>query len=128
MVKDGDVRLQHHTDPEIYWNGKWNPICGHFFWDNDNGAKLFCQKLGFSNGKITQGSGSQAKLTDDAIRIGKCSDSDNQLFSCTGGCNDFAQVGGHCNDNDGAFCNKGAKTKIEIGCFNDGMLTVLLGF
>ena len=122
MVKDGDVRLQHHTDPEIYWNGKWNPICGHYFWDNDNGAKLFCQKLGFANGKVTQGQGSQAKLTDDAIRIGGCSDSDNQLFGCTGGCNEL-KVGGHCKE--GSICTKGQSAKVQIEC---GMLTVLLAF
>ena len=78
MAKDAEVRLHNHEDPEIYWNGKWTPICGHFFWDNDNGAKLFCQKLGLVNGKI-KGKGS--KLTDDAIRIGKCSDSDKHIIS-----------------------------------------------
>ena len=124
MAKDGEVRLHNHEDPEIYWNGKWTPICGHYFWDNDNGAKLFCQKLGLVNGKI-KGKGS--KLTDDAIRIGACSDSDNQLFGCTGGCNDL-KVGGNCTNDERGVCTKGQPAKIEIECNNDGLLTFLLGF
>ena len=123
LVKGGAVRLQNGKDPEIFWNGKWAPICGHFFWDNNNGAKLFCQKMGFTYGKV-KGQGSQSLLTDDAIRIGGCSDSDNQLFGCTGGCNDL-KVGGHCTNNDGAVCTKGQSTKVEIEC---GMLTVLQGY
>ena len=126
LVKDGAVRLQNCKDPEIFWNGKWAPICGHFFWDNNNGAKLFCQKMGLLNGKV-KGQGSQSLLTDDAIRIGGCSDSDNQLFGCTGGCNDL-KVGGHCTNNDGAVCTKGHSTKVEIECYNERMLTILLGF
>ena len=115
------VNMLFPTTGEIYWNGKWAPICGHYFWDNDNGAKLFCQKLGLVNGKI-KGKGSI--LTDDAIRIGGCSDSDNQLFGCTRGCNDL-KVGDHCINNGAGVCTKGQPAKVEIEC---GMLTVLVGF
>ena len=114
--------MHNHKDPEIYWNGKWTPICGHFFWDNDNGAKLFCQKLGLGNGKIKGEKQKGSKLTEDAIRIGQCSDSDNQLFGCTGGCNEL-KVGGHCKE--GSICTKGQSAKVQIEC---GMLTVLLAF
>ena len=31
--------------PEVFWNGKWSPICGPYFWNNDFGASLFCQRL-----------------------------------------------------------------------------------
>ena len=41
---------------EVFWNGKWAPICGHNFWDGmygegyslNHGANLFCRKLNSS--------------------------------------------------------------------------------
>ena len=43
--EDGNVRLIEDKYPEVFWNGKWSPICGPYFWDNDFGASLFCQRL-----------------------------------------------------------------------------------
>ena len=100
-------------DPEILWNGKWTPICGHYFWDNNNGAKLFCKKRGFENGVVKN---TRSRLTNDAIRIGKCLDSDTNLENCSGGCNDLL-VGDRCVDNYWARCRKGNRAKISIDCF-----------
>ena len=43
--EDGNVRLIEEKYPEVFWNGKWSPICGPCFWNNDFGASLFCQRL-----------------------------------------------------------------------------------
>ena len=45
---DGDVKLDSSI-PMIHWNGRWSPICGHYFWDNDNGVYEFCRMLGFDD-------------------------------------------------------------------------------
>ena len=144
--------MKNNKDPEILWHGKWTPICGHYFWDNNNGAKLFCQILGYTNGKVKgRYYNPRHELTDDAIMIGKCSDSDKDLFSpeigfgfsggfsggfsdtiggCTGGCNDL-KVGEYCKTKSNtkwAYCTKGEPAKIEIECYSNGKLTILLIF
>ena len=40
--------------PEILVDNGWHPICGHYFWNNNFGARLFCQELGFNDGKIVE--------------------------------------------------------------------------
>lgn len=42
---DGNVRLKDGKYPEISIDGMWSPICGHWFWESNIGAKLFCRKL-----------------------------------------------------------------------------------
>ena len=44
-VSEGSVRLIQEKYAEIWVDGKWSPICGPGFWDNNIGATLFCQKL-----------------------------------------------------------------------------------
>ena len=40
--------------PEILVDNGWHPICGHWFWNNNFGARLFCQELGFNDGKVVE--------------------------------------------------------------------------
>ena len=42
LEDSGSVRLVEEKFPEVFWNGVWTPICGHWFWNNDYGADLFC--------------------------------------------------------------------------------------
>jgi hypothetical protein len=100
--------------PEVYLSGRWSPICGPWFWDNNYGATLFCQKL---NSKYS--SGTVIKLTDkelkkDAVRVGRCNSND-QWLQCTGGCNDLGKGNG-C-----AGCGAGETGSIEIKC-HDGKI------
>ena len=84
------VKLENNI-PYVKRSRKWVPICGHYFWDNNNGATLFCEQLGFPEGKIiggTYGTGDRYTLQKDALKIGKCTNGDSWL-SCTGGCNDL---------------------------------------
>ena len=92
-------------------NGIWSPICGHWFWDNDFGATLFCQKLTSdptSTGYVIRRT--DKPLEKDAIRIGKCLSND-QWLSCSGGCNDLG-IGQHGCIN----CGAGQLASIEIKC------------
>ena len=99
--------------PEVFSNGKWSPICGHWFWDNNNGATLFCQKLNpiFRSGKVTKRR--DKKLESDAVRVGRCGKTD-QWLKCKGGCNDLGKGNG-C-----AKCAKGESASVEIKCSKIG--------
>ena len=95
--------------PELNVDGAWISICGHWFWNNDHGATLFCQQLDpkFVIGTVTN---INKKLESDAIQIGECM-KDDAWLACTGGCNDLI-VGKGCSD-----CRaEKKKAKIEVEC------------
>ena len=108
VCMNGDVKLEKDGTPKLFWNSKWSPICGHYFWNNHYGATSFCKKLGYSNGK-QYGHSSGQTYSEDAIRIGLCSEGQN-LENCDGGCNDKG-VGNGC-----ANCAAGEKIKLTIRC------------
>ena len=118
-VPDFKVHMREEKYPEIWFNDKWSPICGHYFWDNNYGAALFCQKL---NSTYTFGSAKDSgiPLVGDGIKVGMCTSQDNSLSSCKGGCNDL-QVGGHCSNNENGKCGDGQGGTVEIECFVSGM-------
>ena len=108
------VRLNNNELAEIYQNGKWIPICGHWFWNNNKGATLFCQQLGYNIGIVKQESiARQVPLPDDGFRIGECETNDI-WGQCTGGCNDHTIGGTLCSD-----CRSGAMAGLRIEC-SDG--------
>ena len=91
------MRLVDGDKPEVFYNNRWTPICGHYFWNNNNGADLFCQQFksqGYLSGTINKGTVSEYTLNTDALKIGQCNKGDSWL-GCTGGCNNL-QVGGQC--------------------------------
>ena len=100
--------------PEFFWRAEWSPICGHWFWDNQNGARSFCQKLGYING-TQSGRGLGHRYAKDAIRIGTCKTGEH-LESCSEGCNDKGVGNGKC-----AKCAAGEAVKITVTC--DGHTT-----
>lgn len=59
----------------------WYPICGHFFWDNNNGAKEACRLAGFTDGQLGADRGGwesnvredfTSPVFEDAIPVGTC--------------------------------------------------------
>ena len=98
------------------WKGKWTPICGHLFWDNEYGAKKFCQKLDskFNYGKITKRT--DKPLERDAIWIGK-SNREDEWLSFTGECNKL-ETGGECHEGNYGSCAAGVGPSMEIECFS----------
>ena len=118
-IPEFDIRLKDEKFPEVMVDGHWSPICGHWFWDNNYGATLFCQKL---NSTYTYGivNKTEIPLASDGIKVGKCTSQDTSLSSCTGGCNDL-QVGGECSDDANSKCSVGQGAIVEIECFGSGM-------
>ena len=109
----GDVRLDQGKYPEVFINGMWSPICGHWFWDNNNGATLFCKKLDpqFRSGVVSR---KRVTLTKNAVRVGRCEKWRNdQWLKCTGPCNGNG-IGGSCPW--GGRCSRGNRAGIEIRC------------
>ena len=111
--------MREEKYPEIWFNHKWSPICGHHFWDNNYGATLFCREL--LNSTYTYGTVTERRdipLEIDGIRIGHCNYEDTSLFSCTGGCNDL-EVGGQCSNSPAGYgqCVAGQGATVEIECF-----------
>ena len=100
---EGDVTLLADGTPYLFWGGSWTPICGHYFWNNQNGAKAFCQKLGFSDGSQNK---EYSDYCEDAIEVGACS-SVNVIESCTGGSNMYSKTN---------WCQIGNKVKMTISC------------
>ena len=102
----------------IFWNKKWSPICGHYFWDNPYGATKFCEQLGcYSGGKVLPMTGKYStpiNYTVDAFRFGTCG-KDDKWEECTGGCNDN-EIGGSCYKNASANCKAGQPVAINITC------------
>ena len=87
------------------------PICGHWFWEGNVGADLFCQQLGFGSGEI-KGRGSLS-LPKDGLRVGQCNLGDSWLQCSHNVCNQL-EIGGNCND--GGSCAKGLNAAISIDC------------
>ena len=78
------MKLAADGTPYLFWEGRWSPICGHQFWDNQEGAKAFCKELGFNSG----GAAKSKFVEEDPIRIGKCN-AGEAIGSCTGGTNTY---------------------------------------
>ena len=72
--KNGDIR-NHNNQPQIFFMGEFRPICGNRFWDSDDGAHLFCKKLGFPEGKILKEFG-QSNSSQISLDIGSCESTD----------------------------------------------------
>ena len=122
---NGDVMLENGSNPLIFWNGIWSPICGHHFWNNHEGASKFCQKLGCNfGGKVSPLLGNYTNDDKnranewDAYQIGMCLPEDI-WGECKGGCNG-RKIGGtceHCKDiGIMESCSAGQPVKITISC------------
>ena len=66
LWSNGDVKLEEDGTPLVFWDSQWIPICGHYFWDNQHGAELFCRKMGFESG-LFSGRGSGQKYEGDSL-------------------------------------------------------------
>eukprot|EP00928_Gymnodinium_smaydae_P025510 TRINITY_DN20291_c0_g2_i1.p1 TRINITY_DN20291_c0_g2~~TRINITY_DN20291_c0_g2_i1.p1 ORF type:complete len:421 (-),score=84.88 TRINITY_DN20291_c0_g2_i1:51-1313(-) len=80
--KDFDVLLTGQGVPHMCKEGKFLPICGHYFWNNNNGAQIFCRQLGFSRGYIEK---TGVSYPVDSVLVQQCrSDRGESLQSCEG--------------------------------------------
>ena len=97
----------------IFMNGSWSYICGHKFWNNQHGAKMFCEKLGYSSVSVSKESKDGA-YGEDSFLIGECLSTDKwPVCSASSTCNNSG-LDGKC---EGADCTKGNQnTKMYIKC------------
>ena len=98
--------------PEVMYNGQWYPICGHYFWDNNNGATTVCEALGFSGGGTL--TNRYATHSTDAMPVGMCS-AGQALTSCTNGGNAW----GNFEYNNG-WCKAGTAVGVTVTCATSG--------
>ena len=96
--------------PKIFWKGKFIHICGDRIWDNNNGASIFCKKLGYQTGVIRTFPG-QGNSTMPSLNVGTCAEGDTDLSACTGGYNKYTVE-------NNSKCTSGNTYKIN--CSSDG--------
>ena len=88
---NGNAKLAADGTPYLFWDDKWYPICGHYFWNDNHGVDAFCRELGFSSGTRRI---SNSNYGEDAIKVGSCKAGED-IASCTGEQN-FYRVDSDC--------------------------------
>ena len=87
---------------------KWFPICGHWFWDDNNGATAFCRKLGYPSGTVTR---TFHSYDEESIKVGGCKPGED-LTSCSNGGNKYIALMGLAT----STCRPGHKEGISVTC------------
>jgi hypothetical protein len=108
--------------PEIYspQDASFYPICGHYFWDNNDGATTACIALGFDYGVSVK---TMATYSTDAMPVGQCL-AGEALDMCSAGGNAFENL----SHSDG-WCRSGNSIGVEITCITGpGLEYHLLGY
>ena len=54
----------------LNYKGAWYHLCGHYFWDNNNGATKFCRMLSFHSGTHS-GRNARKVLKSDSMQLNK---------------------------------------------------------
>merc|ERR1712086_847428 len=115
---DGSVRAENGATatagvafvPEVMSNGNWYPICGHYFWDNNDGATTVCQGLGY--GGFSSGTRQHVRDTysADSMPVGECS-AGQALTSCNHGGNGWGNL-----EYNGGWCKTGTQIGVTVTC------------
>ena len=82
---------------------KWFPICGHWFWDDNNGATAFCRKLGYPSGTVAR---TFHSYDENSLKVGGCLPGED-LSDCSGGGNEYRTT---------YSCKPGNKEAVSITC------------
>ena len=108
MPQRGDVRLSSYPAGriEVFKDGKWGTVCGHYTWNNHHAAEVVCRRLGYRGGRTYKVSNSPNDLP---IIVGWriCSGGEENLLECplqderteaneTGDCSHDIDVGASC--------------------------------
>lgn len=73
--------------PEVYFAGRWWPVCKNQFKDNSYGARAMCMMLGAEGGAKGPEGG---VFTADAMQIGRCNKNED-IDKCTGSSNRWGE-------------------------------------
>lgn len=111
--KEFTVKLSAYPrgNPLVFISGDWRPICGHWFWNTNDGATTVCQSVGYTTGVVHKIS---AQLNASAVLIGACN-AGEPLGSCTG---HMRLLNGICQRNSVGCgsCSWGDFAGIEVEC------------
>ena len=114
-VKEGEAFV-----PEVLFGGKYYPICGHYFWDNDFGAGSVCKSLGFTDRSDIHATSKTGDVYDtDAMPVGGCKDGED-LTKCTGGDNAWGNF-----DFRGGRCKRGNSVGVKVTCYTQGVFVCM---
>jgi len=108
MDHNGEILEDEEFTPWILYDSEWYPICGHWMWDNNAAATLFCKKLGFDAGVVNK---RMNKFSKDAMPVGACGKGETDLTACTAGGNSFGDFSWG-----GGTCKVGHKIGIAVSC------------
>merc|ERR1711981_1033000 len=117
----GDVRAKNGERvqagkafiPEVYYDGKYSPICGHYFWDDNQGAENVCKRLGFfGGGKVKR---TNDVYDADAMPVGRCKEGES-LDKCSAGGNAFGDLSKTYGRFGGDSCRKGQRIGVNVVC------------
>ena len=98
--------------PEIFFDGQWYPVCGHYFWDgSNNAATTLCQKLGFSSGAPTA---TRAVHSKHVMPLGLCK-ANEPLTSCTAGGNEWGNLNSTLYA-ETDYCHAGKAVGVTVTC------------
>jgi hypothetical protein len=91
-LADGAVRLSSYPQGriEVFRDGSWGTVCGHWFWDSDDGADIVCKQLVDANGDHPYAGGSVYTFGESAdstlmpIHTGctTCRSDDSNILTC----------------------------------------------
>lgn len=104
-LEDGSVRLESYPRGRIniYKNGEWNTMVGHYFWDNNEGGINICKQLGYAEGGRRYTAGKGSKLPQlDTWRI--CYGGEATFFDCAERGHNGAYNGTDHNKDQGVSC------------------------
>jgi hypothetical protein len=63
--------------------GTWRPVTSHYFWDNNWGAQIVCEDLGYGKGVRTRTRNPHNReLFDTKVGYRRCSASSKNIFQC----------------------------------------------
>jgi hypothetical protein len=73
ITKEGWVEIRH--------GGSWRPLTSHYFWDNNYGAQIVCENLGYAKGYRTKTRNyNNRELFDTATGYRRCASSNTNIF------------------------------------------------
>jgi hypothetical protein len=107
--KEDTIRSGEAFVPEVFFEGVYYPVCGHYFWDSNNGANAICQAAGFPSGQMQTSGRTGIRFSKPAITVGDCRPGES-WDGCTAGGN-----GLKLNGND-PKCAAGEDIGVEIVC------------
>jgi hypothetical protein len=105
VLEDGSVRLESYPRGRIniYKNGEWNTLVGHYFWDNNEGGNNICKQLGYARGGRRYTAGKGSKLPQlETWRI--CYGGERTFFDCEEREHNGAYTGVDHNKDQGVSC------------------------